>query len=722
LFRNTPLYDSSESFVNSTQPDDIRNRLLVARLPAMPQILLKLLELCQADEAGMAELAKLIENDAGMTNRVMQVANSAAYHRGGRKVSLMQALGMLGGDMIKMLVISESVFQTFNGFAHTGSVDLRGFWKHSLTAAVVARDIAKAMNYAQTEESYLAGLLHDVGRLALLAAAPDVYHFNFQTPDNDNLCSVEQRTLHISHAEAGAWLIERWQMDSFLADSVLYHHEETARLEGAHPLVRLVHLAHLLSDQPAGTPMPLATGAICGIADDALQVIFQGAEAQVVKAADFLGIDLSGAESLAHPVAVPTPLPPSNPVQQRLTDEIRNRALIAEMGQLFAKQKGDAQLLECVRQNARILFGLDDGVVFLMNSNRGGLVGVSVGENQQRLADFSIPLTGGGGMAEAVLQRSLVFLTKNHGLPSLAEAQLLRAFDADSLICLPIATSTRCLGLLVGGLEAWRVAELKRQNKFLLAFGAQAATALELAAKERGEMDRRIARLREEQLQNSRKVVHEANNPLSIIKNYLGVLDDKLARQQPVAGEIAILNEEIDRVGSIIKEFAGVKPPVPATVVEVNRVVSDIVRLFRESRFLPSTVQISARVPAQGCNMLGTVDTLKQILVNLIKNAVEAMPRGGRIEVINNGLTQRDGADYFELLVNDTGPGLPDEVLAKLFSPVRSSKAGENRGLGLSIVHGLVKKLNGLIACKSSPLGTSFEVLVPAHTAHTSPR
>lgn len=127
----------------SPNNQDIRNRLLVARLPSMPQILLKLIELCQADEAGMAELAKLIANDAGMTAKVLSVANSAAYHRGGNKVGLLQALGVLGSDMIKTLVISESVFQTFSGFPHSGSTDLRSFWKHSLTTAVIAREIAK---------------------------------------------------------------------------------------------------------------------------------------------------------------------------------------------------------------------------------------------------------------------------------------------------------------------------------------------------------------------------------------------------------------------------------------------------------------------------------------------------------------------------------------------------------------------------------------------------
>ena len=62
----------------------------------MPQVLLKLLALCQADEAGMAELATLISGDAGMTDRIMRVANSAAYHRSGRKVDLLHALNVLG--------------------------------------------------------------------------------------------------------------------------------------------------------------------------------------------------------------------------------------------------------------------------------------------------------------------------------------------------------------------------------------------------------------------------------------------------------------------------------------------------------------------------------------------------------------------------------------------------------------------------------------------------
>ena len=701
----------------SPNNQDIRNRLLVARLPSMPQILLKLIELCQADEAGMAELAKLIANDAGMTAKVLSVANSAAYHRGGNKVGLLQALGVLGSDMIKTLVISESVFQTFSGFPHSGSTDLRSFWKHSLTTAVMAREIAKKMAYPHAEEAYLAGLLHDVGRLALLAAAPNEYGFNFLAQDDASLCAVEQHTLQISHADAGAWLIERWNLDSFMADSILYHHESTMRLETAHPLIRIIHLAQLLSSHDPALPLSANAGSLCKINLDDLSIICDGAATQVKKAAEYLGIDLSGVDDLVAPPARALAAPVADLAQQRLTEEVRNMALSAELGQSFARQKGDTQLLDVVRQNARILFNLENSIIFLMNGSGQALVGVSFGQQQQRLAEFSIAMSGGGGIAASALQRRLVFLERDGTRQGLAEEQLMRIFDADCLVCVPISSASRCLGMMVGGVPAWRIAELKYREKFLQSFGAQAATALEAATRDRGEIDQRIASLKNDYRESSRRVVHEVNNPLSIIKNYLGVLDDKLTRQEPVADELLILNEEIDRVGNIMNEFAGVAPKTQTGATEINRVVNDLVRLFRESRFLPPSVQIVARMPEQIAEINGSADILKQILVNLLKNAVEALPRGGHIEIDNKGRVQRDGRVFFELCIKDDGPGIPAEVLAKLFSPVRSSKVGQNRGIGLSIVHNLVKKLDGLISCQSTGEGTAFEILLPARNA-----
>jgi len=697
------------------QPDqDIRNRLLVARLPAMPQILVKLLGHLQADDLGMQELAALIAKDAGMTGKLLAVANSSAYHRGNRAANLEQSLVSLGTDMIKTLVISDSVFQTFNNFPHSGSTDLRAFWKNSLAAAVIARDVARRMDYPHLEEAYLAGLLHNVGRLALLATAPKEYSFNFTALDDEDLCAVEQRTLQITHAEAGAWLVERWQLDSFLADAVLYHHESSERLESAHPLIRIVRLAHLMAGHADDTAA-LAEGALlCGLAEHEVDEMLAASARQVDKAAVHLGIDLAGADDIPAPPAYSPPV--VDPVQQRLSEEVRNLVLVSEVGQTFARQEGESALLESMTRSARILFDFDNTVILLENPTGQLLVGAP-GIATARIAEFAIPLAKGGPIAAAALARRPAYLQRGGDALGLPEEQLLRMLGTEGLVCLPLVSGARCLGVLVGGVASWQLPACQKRERFLQSFGAQAATALEAALQERLNARRQVASVAEEYREASRRVLHEVNNPLSIIKNYLSVLDSKMARQEPVASEMSVLNEEIDRVGQLIGTLADIKPqeagPRPLDAVKV---AEDVVRLFRAGQFVPGNVQITTALQDDARLVEGDADTLKQILVNLVKNAVEALAEsgGGRIEIANRGHVHRERRLYLELSVSDTGPGLAPEVMANLFAAVKSTKDGAHRGIGLSIVHGLVKKLNGHIACRSGRTGTAFEILLPA--------
>ncbi len=677
----------------------------------MPQILIKLIEHLQADDLGMQELAALIAKDAGMTSKVLAVANSSAYHRAGRTVGLEQSLVALGTDMIKTLVISESVFQTFNNFPHSGSTDLRAFWKNSLTAAVVARELAKKMEYPHVEEAYLAGLLHNVGRLALLATAPKEYAFNFTARDDEALCAVEQRTLQITHSEAGAWLIERWHLDSFLADSVLYHHEPSSRLESAHPLIRIVRMAHLMASHDAGDDAIFEAMGLCALDQKAVDTILASAARQVEKSAVHLGIDLAGADDIPAP---PAYAPPAlDPVQQRLSEEVRNLVLVSEVGQTFARQQGESGLLESMTRSARILFDFDNTVILLENATGHALVGIPSGE-LQRIAEFSIPLNQRGLVADAAVERKLAFVKRDAQVLGLAEEQLFRILGTDSLVCLPLVAGARCLGVMIGGVSSWQVASCQKRERFMQAFGAQAASALETAMAERGHARRQLAHVAEEYREASRRVVHEVNNPLSIIKNYLSVLDGKLAKREPVVGEMSILNEEIDRVGQLINGLADLQPTESGRATNVTRVVEDVLRLFRATDFVPASVQIVVRMQEEPAEIDGDADLLKQILVNLIKNAVEALTDGGKIEISNRGHVNRERKLYLELVVSDTGPGLSAEVLANLFSAVRSTKEGAHHGLGLSIVHSLVKKMQGLITCRSGKTGTTFEILLPA--------
>ncbi|UVW28445.1 HDOD domain-containing protein [Massilia sp. H6] len=692
---------------------DIRNRLLIARLPAMPQILVRLIEHLQADDLGMSELAALISKDAGMTGKLLAVANSSAYQRQHRNVNLEQSLVALGTDMIKTLVISDSVFQTFNNFPHSGSTDLRAFWKNSLSGAVIARDIARMIDYPHLEEAYLAGLLHNVGRLALLATAPKEYAYNFNARDDEDLCAVEQRTLQITHAEAGAWLIERWQLDSFLADAVLYHHEPSERLESAHPLIRIVRLAHVLSSHTGDEAAVREAAGLCGVDEHQVGQLLNGAARQIEQAAAHLGIDLAGADDIPAPAAHAPPA--LDPVQQRLSEEVRNMVLVSEVGQSFARQQGETGLLEAMTRSARILFDFGNAVVLLENPTGHALVGAPI-QGSQRIAEFAVPLARGGAIAKSALERRPAFVQREGAELGLAEEQLLRMLGTDSLVCVPLVAGTRCLGVLIGGVSAWQLPACQRRARFMQSFGVQAASALETLLSERGHARRQLAHVADEYREASRRVVHEVNNPLAIIKNYLSVLDSKLARQEPVGGEMSILNEEIDRVGQLVQSLADLKPaeagPRPT---DVAKVVEEVQRLFRSTGFVPSSVDIAVSMHDDATRIEGDADVLKQILVNLVKNAIEALgSTGGRIEILNRGHVNRERQLYLELVVSDTGPGLSREVLAHLFSPVKSTKDGAHHGLGLSIVHSLVKKLGGHIACRSGRTGTAFEILLPA--------
>jgi signal transduction histidine kinase len=376
-------------------------------------------------------------------------------------------------------------------------------------------------------------------------------------------------------------------------------------------------------------------------------------------------------------------------------------------------------------RSARILFDFENALVLLENPTGQSLVGAAVG-SQQRIAEFAVSLAKGGAVAQAALERKLAFVRRDRPL-GLPEEQLLRMLGAESMVCVPLVAGGRCLGVLVGGVASWQLPSCQKRERFLQSFGNQAAAALEKAIQARGQAHRQLANVAEEYREASRRVVHEVNNPLAIIKNYLSVLDSKLERQEPVGSELSVLHDEIDRVGQLVNSLTETDPMANGAFngsrgADVAKVVDDVLRLFRTTDFVPSNVEIVVGMAGQDSRVEGDPDAIKQILVNLVKNAIEALSdRGGRIEIANRGHVNRERNLYVELVIADSGPGLPREVLANLFAAVKSTKPGPHHGLGLSIVHSLVTQLNGHIACRSGATGTSFEILLPAHAGASAP-
>ncbi|MBN2793077.1 MAG: hypothetical protein JXQ81_11265, partial [Desulfuromonadales bacterium] len=270
--------------------------------------------------------------------------------------------------------------------------------------------------------------------------------------------------------------------------------------------------------------------------------------------------------------------------------------------------------------------------------------------------------------------------------------------------------------------QGWK--RLQPQLDLLALFTQQLSRYLGQAVQLHRTHAQELTEQRDWQQLETRKLVHEVNNPLSIINNYLHILGMKLGKDNPAAEEISIIKEEITRVGDILARMRDIE--VPGTreegVLHLNQVIQELFRLFEKSLLRPNGIEAELNLDESIPPLLLGAGAVKQVLMNLVKNAAEAMPEGGRLRVSTRDRVHKNGNLYVELQVCDTGPGLSDQVLTALFKPVVSSKK-DHSGLGLAIVKNLLDRLSAEVSCSSTAAqGTRFQILLPRTLAENERR
>ena len=205
-------------------------------------------------------------------------------------------------------------------------------------------------------------------------------------------------------------------------------------------------------------------------------------------------------------------------------------------------------------------------------------------------------------------------------------------------------------------------------------------------------------------------VAHEVRNPLGVIRASVQLLED--ARGDPVRTSEAaeVIKQEIDRLDRVIKALLDFGRPSKPTMVrtDLNEVLKDVV-LFTNRFAKQSDVVIEERLQDDLLPVRGDPDQLKQVFLNLVTNAVQAMERTGGTIIIET----HDAGEYVEVSVCDDGPGISPGDLTKVFDPFFTKRA-EGTGLGLTIVHRIVDEHEGHIEVDSRASGTVFRVTLPA--------
>ncbi|MEZ4388738.1 MAG: HDOD domain-containing protein [Candidatus Krumholzibacteriia bacterium] len=221
--------------------------MTIRDLPAMPHVASKVLELSSDPDTSAARLQQVIADDQAMTARILKIANSAMYACSRRVKTLSEAIVMLGFNSIRSLVVTSAARNLYSTGAARMGLKERLLWEHSIGTAFACRLLAERRQPALREEAFLAGLMHDIGKLVLNLQVPDKFEEIVQIVYNENreFHETEQELLGFDHAQVGALLVGKWKLSPMLED-VIGHHHDPGFLTAERPLLLHLDLANRL--------------------------------------------------------------------------------------------------------------------------------------------------------------------------------------------------------------------------------------------------------------------------------------------------------------------------------------------------------------------------------------------------------------------------------------------------------------------------------------------
>jgi HD-like signal output (HDOD) protein len=221
-------------------------------MPSLSTSVTKVLEICNNSGASANDLNRVISYDPVLTAQVLKLINSAYYGLPNRITSLVRAIIMLGINTVKNLVLASSVMAACKGVSNSGYMTINDFWAHCLCVGVLSKLIAAAASripHSEQEEYFVAGLLHDLGKLPLMACFPELYGSTILAAKESNCALIESETVNIgiNHCQVGLLIAAKWNLGSPMQDAISGHHPLEG-LDDSDFLVECIGLANILAN------------------------------------------------------------------------------------------------------------------------------------------------------------------------------------------------------------------------------------------------------------------------------------------------------------------------------------------------------------------------------------------------------------------------------------------------------------------------------------------
>lgn len=217
--------------------EDLDNNRLV--LPTLPEVALRVRDTLEDENMGLPEVAQVITSDTAVSARLIQIANSPLL-RASRQIDTVElAVSRMGGDMVRNLVMSIVMEQMFQATSDATDSRLRDLWEHSTTVAAISHALANKFTQLKPDQALLAGLVHDIGSLPIIARAEDV-------PDLLLNTDMLDRILTQTHNEVGKAILTKWNFPQEIID-VAEQHDNTRYDSSTVDYVDVVIVANLQS-------------------------------------------------------------------------------------------------------------------------------------------------------------------------------------------------------------------------------------------------------------------------------------------------------------------------------------------------------------------------------------------------------------------------------------------------------------------------------------------
>ncbi|MGV7225132.1 MAG: HDOD domain-containing protein [Nitrospinales bacterium] len=697
--------------------------------PTLPHILIKLFEACSRDDLNLDEIASIVSKDPSLSIKVLKLANSDYFGLAKKIHDIKQAVDLVGISEIKNLAMCACIYEAFVKPKNNQSFNLKAFWWHSLRCAYLAKNMAATLEFGQPDEAFVSGLLHDIGKVVLWANFNAAYEDILQDYPNDeeNLIFEEAR-FGATHCDVATWLLNHWNFQTVITDPVRYHHESQARIAQALPMTQIVYIANFLcqdAESKINEGIELAQN-ILGLGPSKCNDIIKKSNLEAKDEADALGIGIN-----VNASALKTMDEKDQEIQDVLVQDVRNVSLLTSTLEGFLTAQDQNDLLSAISNGLKILLDINRFLCFLLDEKKGVLFGYVQDIEGRYTKNDSLAVSMNldqSLLVKAILEKRALnsFNVGAQNPAIILDEQIIGLLGERGIYCLPLISQGDSMGVLVLAIQESDLPNLLKNEKLLNILIHKSALALRLEHLRQIQLDEVQVKLVDATSDLARVVVHEVNNPLGIIKNYLKILEIKLFGKNLALDEIRIINEEISRVAQLLKKLTDFSKEKPVTqeMTDVNALLMDIVKLTKDSLLGYSDIKLWTDLEKPLPKVNAEKAGLKQVFINLIKNAVKAMASGGNLYIQTRHLSapvsgsrvyeNKDATGYVEIQFRDEGPGIPDAIKDKLFDPYVSGKKGEHFGLGLSIAYEIITSFQGHITCVSMPSkGTVFKIKLP---------